>query len=73
MELCAEMRPDIVVLVTGDSDFAHLALQLRRKGIRVEVAATSAIMGAGLRGAANEVIDLTPLIESFEVMKGRDE
>ena len=68
MELCAEMRPDIVVLVTGDSDFAHLALQLRRKGIRVEVAATSAIMGAGLKGAANEVIDLTKLIESFDVM-----
>jgi uncharacterized LabA/DUF88 family protein len=73
MELSVAMRPDVVVLVTGDSDFAHLALQLRRKGIRVEVAATSAIMGAGLKGAANEVIDLTALIESFEVMKGRDE
>jgi uncharacterized LabA/DUF88 family protein len=73
MELSTAMRPDIIVLVTGDADFAHLALHLRRKGIRIEVAATSAIMGAGLKGAANEVIDLTELFEKFEVMKGRDE
>ena len=68
MELSAAMQPDVVVLVTGDTDFAHLAFQLRRKGIRVEVAATAAIMGAGLRGAANQVVDLTPLFETFEVM-----
>jgi uncharacterized LabA/DUF88 family protein len=68
MELSMDMHPDIVVLVTGDADFAHLAYQLRRKGIRVEVAATAAIMGAGLKGAANEVIDLTALFETFEEM-----
>ena len=28
VELSVEMRPEIVVLVTGDADFAHLALQL---------------------------------------------
>jgi uncharacterized LabA/DUF88 family protein len=33
VELSVEMRPDVVVLVTGDADFAHLALQLRRRGI----------------------------------------
>jgi uncharacterized LabA/DUF88 family protein len=38
VELSVEMRPEVVVLVTGDADFAHLALQLRRRGIRVEVA-----------------------------------
>src|SRR5262245_52635081 len=32
VELSVEMRPDVVVLVTGDADFAHLALQLRRRG-----------------------------------------
>ena len=68
MELSMDMRPDVVVLVTGDADFAHLAYQLRRKGIRVEVAATATIMGAGLKGAANEVIDLTPLFETFDEM-----
>jgi uncharacterized LabA/DUF88 family protein len=66
IELSIDMRPDIVVLVTGDADFAHLALQLRRRGIRVEVAASAAVLGSGLRGAAHAVIDLDPLLETFE-------
>ena len=69
VELSVEICPDVVVLVTGDADFAHLALQLRRRGIRVEAAATAQTLGTGLRGAANEVIDLVPLFETFEVMK----
>ena len=69
VELSVEIRPDVVVLVTGDADFAHLALQLRRRGIRVEVAATAQTLGTALRGAANEVIDLVPLFETFESMK----
>ena len=70
VELSVEMRPDVVVLVTGDADFAHLALQLRRRGIRVEVASTAQTLGSGLRGAANEVGDLVPLFETFEPMSG---
>ena len=73
LEICETMKPEVVVIVTGDADFAPLALHLRRHGIRVEVAAAATTMGAGLRGAANEVVDLTELFESFEVMKGRDE
>ena len=69
VELSVEIRPEVVVLVTGDADFAHLALQLRRRGIRVEVAATAQTLGTGLKGAANEVIDLVPLFETFELMK----
>ena len=38
LELSIEMRPDVVILVTGDADFAYLAIKLRRHGIRVEVA-----------------------------------
>jgi uncharacterized LabA/DUF88 family protein len=72
VELSVEMRPEVVVLVTGDADFAHLALQLRRRGIRVEVAATAQTLGTGLKGAANEVIDLVALFESFEPMKPGD-
>lgn len=68
VELAVEVRPEVVVLVTGDADFAHLALQLRRRGIRVEVAATAQTLGTGLKDAANEVIDLVPLFETFEPM-----
>jgi uncharacterized LabA/DUF88 family protein len=69
VELSVEMRPDVVVLVTGDSDFAHLALQLRRRGIRVEVAAATQTLGNELRGSANAVIDLMALFETFEPIK----
>jgi hypothetical protein len=31
-ELSVEMRPEVVVVVTGNADFAHLALQLRGVG-----------------------------------------
>jgi uncharacterized LabA/DUF88 family protein len=72
VELSVEMRPDVVVLVTGDADFVHLALQLRRRGIRVEVASTAPTMGSGLKGAANETIDLEPLFETFDPMSGPD-
>jgi SAM-dependent methyltransferase len=47
-------------------------LQLRRRGIRVEVAATAQTLGTGLKGAANEVIDLVALFETFEPMKPGD-
>jgi uncharacterized LabA/DUF88 family protein len=72
VELSMEMRPEVVVLVTGDADFAHLALQLRRRGIRVEVAATVQTLGTGLKGAANGIIDLVPLFETFDLMKSED-
>jgi uncharacterized LabA/DUF88 family protein len=73
VELSVEMRPDVVILVTGDADFSYLALQLRRRGIRVEVAAVAQNLGNALKTAANEVIDLARLFATFEPMKGRDE
>src|SRR2546423_5496506 len=69
MELSLEMRPDVVILVTGDADFAYLATKLRRHGIRVEVASVAANLGHILRAAANEVIDLAGLFRTFEMMK----
>lgn len=66
--LAAEMRPDTVILVTGDSDFAYLALTLRRRGIRVEVAAIAQTLGNELRASANDVIDLRKLFNRFEEM-----
>src|SRR6266513_5806809 len=59
LELSIEMRPESVILVTGDADFAYLAIKLRRHGIRVEVASVAQNLGHILRAAANEVIDLS--------------
>jgi uncharacterized LabA/DUF88 family protein len=61
-----------VILVTGDADFAYLAIKLRRHGIRVEVASVAANLGHILRSAANDVIDLAPLFRTFEIMKVQD-
>ncbi len=72
LELSIEMRPDVVILVTGDADFAYLAIKLRRHGIRVEVASVAANLGNVLRSAANDVIDLAPLFRTFEIMNTRD-
>src|SRR3954464_7448125 len=64
LELSLEIKPDLVILVTGDADFAYLATKLRRHGIRVEVASVSANLGNILRSAANDVIDLAPLFRT---------
>ena len=67
LELSVEMRPDVVILVTGDTDFAYLAIKLRRRGIRVEVASVAQNLGNILRSAANEIIDLAGLFRTFEM------
>jgi uncharacterized LabA/DUF88 family protein len=72
LELSVEMQPDVVILVTGDTDFAYLAIKLRRRGIRVEVASVSQNLGNILRSAANEVIDLAALFRTFELMKSQE-
>ena len=72
LELSIEMRPDVVILVTGDADFAYLATKLRRHGIRVEVASVTANLGNILRSAANEVIDLAGLFRTFEIKTVQD-
>ena len=72
LELSIEIRPDVVILVTGDADFAYLAIKLRRHGIRVEVASVAANLGNMLRAAANNVIDLAELFRTFEIAKVQD-
>jgi uncharacterized LabA/DUF88 family protein len=72
LELSVEMQPDVVILVTGDADFAYLATKLRRRGIHVEVASVSQNLGGVLKSAANAVIDLAPLFRTFELMPAPD-
>src|SRR6202045_2438731 len=49
LELSVEMQPDVVILVTGDTDFAYLAIKLRRRGIGGEVASDPQNLGNILR------------------------
>ena len=71
-ELALEVKPDIVVLVTGDSDFAHLAEKLRRRGMRVEVASVEQSLGSELKSAANSVVDLIEIFDSFNSQNGHE-
>ncbi|KXS56870.1 MAG: hypothetical protein AMR96_00345 [Candidatus Adiutrix intracellularis] len=66
MDLSLRIKPDIVTLVTGDADFAHLALTIRREGIKVEVASVPPTLSSELRTSASSVIDLSDLFLSFE-------
>jgi uncharacterized LabA/DUF88 family protein len=68
LELSVAMNPDVVILVTGDADFAYLVIKLRRRGIRVEVASVAQNLGNNLKSSANAVIDLAPLFRTFELM-----
>lgn len=67
LDLCDTIRPDVVILVTGDADFAHLVTRLRRRGIRVEVASVDQNLGNVLRAAASAVIDLAGLFRTFDL------
>jgi uncharacterized LabA/DUF88 family protein len=72
LELADEMQPEVVILVTGDADFAYLATKLRRRGIRVEVASVARNLGGVLKASVNAVIDLAPLFRTFEIMPVAD-
>src|ERR1700750_3137879 len=72
LELSIEMRPDVVILVTGDADFAYLAIKLRRHGIRVEVPSVAQNLGNMLKASANHVIDLAGLFRTFEIKQVQD-
>lgn len=65
IDLCESIRPEDAILVSGDGDFAHLALKLRRKGIRVTAAGVLDLVAEDLKAASNAVLDMTDLFQSF--------
>jgi len=69
LDLVESIRPDVVVMVTGDSDFAYLAEKLRRRGIRVEVASLDQCLSGKLREAA-DFIDLREVFNECEDFEG---
>jgi len=54
-------RLDIVVLVSGDGDFAHLVEALQARGVRVEVVGFEQSTASVLRNAADRYIDIMTL------------
>ena len=54
--------PDIIVLVSGDSDFVPIVLDMRNRGIRVEVAAFEFAMSRQLALRSSGFINLNVLV-----------
>ncbi len=72
IDLSLRIKPDTVVLVTGDADFAHLALTIRREGIKVEVASVPQTLSSELKTSASSIIDLSDLFMTFDPFEYSD-
>ncbi len=59
MDLVIGERPDVVVLVSSDSDFAPLVIRLRERGCRVEGIGQEGKTGDDSKPVYDEFIDLT--------------
>jgi uncharacterized LabA/DUF88 family protein len=70
LELGMTIRPDVIVLVTGDGDMAPLALRLRRLGIRVEVASGTQALAAELKAASHGVVNLDDFFADCDPVNG---
>lgn len=60
-----QVKPDIIVLASGDADFSPLVQEVRKSGIRVEVAAFDETAGADLLLKCSGFINLTVYYESY--------
>jgi uncharacterized LabA/DUF88 family protein len=66
VDYITHVKPDTVLLVTGDGDFVPLVQWLRTRGIRVEVASTQSSISQDLRESSNGYIDLREAIVESE-------
>ena len=59
------MKPDIIVLASGDADFVPLIQEVRKSGVRVEVAAFAETAGADILLKCSGFIDLAVYYEGY--------
>ncbi|GAB6058586.1 NYN domain-containing protein [Desulfonatronum parangueonense] len=52
LSLCLRLNPDFLILVAADGDYAPMVEELRRQGIRTEVAAPPHMLASDLRRVA---------------------
>src|SRR5438128_2554765 len=65
LKVVYQVKPDIIVLATGDSDFIPLIQEVRKSGIRVEVAAFEETAGPDIRLKCSGFIDLAVYYEDY--------
>jgi uncharacterized LabA/DUF88 family protein len=67
-----EVRPDTVVLGSGDGDFAPLVVELRKRGIRVEICGFVNTTARDLILKCSDFIDLQLFVGDHEDVLGQD-
>src|SRR5216684_647784 len=68
-----QVKPDIIVLATGDSDFVALILEVRKSGVRVEVAAFEETAGADIMSKCSGFIDLAVYYDGYLAAQNGDQ
>ena len=63
-------KVDLVILVSGDEDFAYPLQTLAQRGVRVEVAGFRSAMANRVLDAADRFIELDQLIDTFRKSSG---
>ena len=65
LKVVYQVKPDIIVLASGDSDFVPLIQEVRKSGIRVEVAAFEESAGIDILLKCSGFIDLAVYYEGY--------
>src|SRR5712691_10157121 len=65
LKVAYQVKPDIIVLASGDSDFILLIQEVRKSGIRVEVAAFVETAGADIMSKCSGFIDLAVYYDGY--------
>lgn len=60
-----QVKPDIIVLASGDSDFVSLIQEVRKSGVRVEVAAFEETTGADVQLKCSGFINLAVYYDAY--------
>jgi predicted Zn-ribbon and HTH transcriptional regulator len=66
LSICLKLRPDFLVFVAADGDYAPLLWELRNEGIRTEVVAVKTTLASDLQRAAYNVVDLQAVFETIK-------
>jgi uncharacterized LabA/DUF88 family protein len=67
-----QVKPDIIVLASGDSDFVSLIQEVRKSGVRVEVAAFAETAGTDVVNKCSGFIDLAVYYEDYLATQNGD-
>lgn len=65
LKVVYQVKPDIIVLATGDADFVTLIQEVRKSGVRVEVAAFPETAGRDILLKCSGFIDLAVYYEGY--------